>query len=51
MNTFARKSTSDAGVFLVPFGRDLSGASRSESCENVEIISIIISIPDFSFEV
>ena len=46
MNTFARKSTSDAGVFLVPFGRDLSGASRSEIGENTETLNITIAIPD-----
>ena len=51
MNTFARKSTSDAGVFWVPFGRDLFNAWRSEIGENVETLNITIVIPDFSFEV
>ena len=51
MNTFARKSTSYAGVFGVVLGRDLSGASRSEKGETVNTLSIKTSIPDFSFEV
>ena len=51
MNTFARKSTSGAGVFLIPFGRDLFNASRSESGENVETLNITNVISDFSFEV
>ena len=51
MNTFARQSTSDAWVFLVPFGRDLLGASNSEIGENVETLNITNVIPDFSLKV
>ena len=51
MNTFARKSTSGAVVFLVPFGRDLSGTWSSEIGENIETLNITFVIPDFSFEV